>query len=863
MKSPNWIAAVAVLLVSGSLNAESPELDWFLPWAADYDESIPTPEEVLGYQVGEWHVSHDQLIRYFEHLAEASDRVSLVEMERTYEQRPMLVVRISSAENQENLEEIRLARLEAMQPDSDAELKDHPVVNWFGYSIHGDEASGANASMVFAWHLAAAQDERTLEMLDNSITLIEPAMNPDGVQRFSTWVNMHRGQTLVGDPQNREHRQVWPRGRTNHYWFDLNRDWLPVQHPESRARVAGFHAWKPNVVGDWHEMGRNSTYFFQPGDPDRNNPRTPERNYELTAKIAEYHGDVLDRHGVPYFTREVFDDYYFGKGSTFPDINAAVGILYEQASARGHLRETIHGERNFKEAVRNQVLTSFSTMEGSHELREELLDFQKQFYRDAMDEASSDGRKAFVIGEPGDRARTVELVEILLRQDVEVRPLGAEIEAGGHVFRPGEAWVIPLEQPQYRFILAMLERQLDFPDTRFYDVSTWTLPLAFNMPMASLSARQLRRVTPGDALEEVPDFGGGTVMDSERAVAWAYDWAPYYAPRMTQRLLDAGARLRVATKPFESPVAGGGTLRFEPGSIMIPVGLQDEERRDEIEDILRRHAREDGVGVVALEGGLSASGIDLGSPNFRPVEPVRPMILVDDGVHMQEAGEIWHLLDHRYGIPVSMLNWGELDRADLSRYTHIFMVDGRWSRLSDRQEEALHAWVRAGGTLVAQKSALEWVSDSGLYELSFRSREKAEGEGERLPYGDHAGDRAAQVIGGSIFEAELDLSHPLAFGYSREKLPVFRNSTRYLEPGDNPYVQVARYSEEPLLSGYVSEENLDVMGGTVSLMADRVGSGAVILFVDNPSFRAFWFGTNRLLMNSLYFSGAISHTSRQ
>ncbi len=861
-----FTSSLVLLLLSLSLLASDralagSELDWYLPWASEYDDSIPTPEDVLGFQPGEWHASHDQLIRYFEHLAAASDRVTMVEKERTYEQRPMLVVRISSSSNQDNLEEIRDARLQALQPGSGEDLTEHPVVNWFGYSIHGDEASGANASMVVAWHLAAAQDERTREILDNTIILIEPAMNPDGVQRFATWVNMHRGQTLVADPQNREHRQVWPRARTNHYWFDLNRDWLPVQHPESRARVAGFQAWKPNVVGDWHEMGRNSTYFFQPGDPDRDNPRTPDRNFELTGKIAEFHADILDQYGVPYFTREVFDDYYYGKGSTFPDIQGAIGILYEQASARGHLRETIHGERSFTEAVRNQVLTSFSTLEASHELRDELLGFQQQFFEDAMDEARQDRRKAFVFGDPADRGRTVELVEILLRQDVEVSPLGESIEVDGHQFRPGEAWVVPLEQPQYRFILAMMERQLSFPDTRFYDVSTWTLPLAFNMPTAELSARQLRRLDAGQALDDVPGLGGSLALDVDRPVAWAFDWAPYYAPRMAQRLLEAGVRLRVATNEFEASVGGGESREFARGTILIPAGLQDEASHEEIESILRRYARRDGVDVTALDSGLSRGGIDLGSPSFRPVEPVRPAILVDDGVHMQEAGEIWHLLDHRYGVPVTLLNHGELGRADLDRYTHLFMVNGEWQQqLDERAEEALHEWVHEGGTLVAQKNALQWVSDSGLYELDFRDR--PQGEEDRLPYGDFSGDIAAQVIGGSIFETHLDLSHPLAYGYTREKLPVFRNSTRYLEPGDNPYNQVARYSEEPLLSGYVSEENLATMGGSLSVKADRVGSGTVVLFVDNPSFRAFWFGTNRLLINSLYFSGAIAHTRR-
>jgi len=861
MKTYRYLIAAIVLALASPALAGQDSMEWYLPWAADYDDSIPTPEEVLGFEPGEFHVSHDQLIRYFEHLERASDRVTIVEKERTYERRPMQVVKISSSDNVANLDEVREERLAALEPGSGADLSDQPVVSWMGYSIHGDEASGANASMVVAWHLAAAQDQKTLDLLDRSIVLIEPAMNPDGVQRFASWVNSHRGHTLVGDPQNREHRQVWPRARTNHYWFDLNRDWLPVQHPESRARVAGFHRWKPNVVGDWHEMGRNSTYFFQPGDPERNNPRTPERNYELTADIAEYHGEILDRYGVPYFTKEVFDDYYFGKGSTFPDIQGSIGILYEQASARGHLRETIHGERSFKEAVRNQTLTSFSALEAAYDMRDELLSFQREFHEDALDEAGSDRRKAFVFGEPGDQARTLELVNILLRQDVDVKPINSSIEVDGQSFRPGEAWVIPLEQPQYRFILAMMERQLEFPSTRFYDVSTWTLPLSFNMPVAELSARQLRGVDAGEALAELPDLDGQADLGDAKPVAWAFDWAPYYAPRMLQRLLEAGAMARVATEPFESPVGDDQTRAFERGSIVVPVGIQDDGVAEELERIFQRYAEEDGVHVSALRGGLSEEGIDLGSPSLRPVEKARPAILVDDGVHMQEAGEIWHLLDYRYEVPVTLLNHGELDSADLDRYTHIFMVDGDWSsQLTEDGEEALKEWVREGGNLVAQKRALEWVSDSGLYELEFRERDET--DVSRLPYEDFSVDVAAQVIGGSIFEAELDLSHPIAYGYAREKLPMFRNSTRFIEPGDNPYVQVARYVDDPLLSGYVSDENLETAGGSVSVVADRVGAGSVVLFADNPSFRAFWFGTNRLLLNSLYFNEAFGHTRR-
>jgi hypothetical protein len=851
-----------LLLASWAANAQASgagpvELEWYIPWETDYDESIPTPEEVLGWQVGEWHVSHDQLIRYFERLAAASDRVSLVEKARTHEDRPMLVVRITSEDNQGRLEEIRRARLEAMQPGSGQDLREHPVVVWMGYSIHGDEASGSNASLPVAYHLAAARDERTRALLDNTVVLIEPSMNPDGLTRFSTWVNSHRGRTLTGDPQNREHNQVWPRARTNHYWFDLNRDWLPVQHPESRARIDGFHRWKPNIVGDWHEMGRDSTYFFQPGVPDRDNPRTPDRNYELTAKIAEFHARIMDAYGEPYFTKEGFDDFYYGKGSTFPDINSGIGILYEQGSARGHLRETIHGERRLADSIRNQTLTSFSTLEAAFDLRRELLEFQQGFFREAMEEARRDRRAGFIFGDANDRERGLALVEILLRQDIRVHELERPIEAGGQRFEPGSAWVIPLEQPQYRFIRAIMERQLDFPAAWFYDISTWTLPLAFNLPVAELSGRQLSRSGPGPRVASADIPAGRLKGDTEDPPYYAFDWGAYYAPRALHRLLEEGVVARVASAPFTAR-QNGQARRFDRGSIVIPVGLQDAAVKDRLGDLLAEVASDNGIDVTGISTGLAADGVDLGSRTLRHLEPVRPMIVVGDGVNMLEAGEAWHLLDHRFGVPVSLLEMDQLGRADLSRYTHVIMVDGNWNRLSDQAEAALKSWTRAGGVLVAQKGALRWLASSELLDLEFRDAEPVE-EGRRA-YADYQADRAAEVIGGSIFESRLDLTHPLAWGYDRESLPVFRNSTLFLEPVDNPYANVALYTDSPLLSGYISERNLAALPGTASVLAERVGSGTVVAFADNPNFRAFWYGTNRLFLNAIFFGQTLQHT---
>ena len=297
------------------------------------DSTLPTPQEALGFQVGEWHARHDQIQRYFEKLAAASGRAQLEVIGYTHEQRPLLQMIISSEQNLQRLDQIRQQHIAAARRGEELN-SDAPVIIWLGYSVHGNEPSGANAAVLLAQYLAAADSEEVRNWLNNAVILLQPTLNPDGHDRFAIWANMHKGAAPVADPQHREHNEPWPNGRPNHYWFDLNRDWLLLQHPESRARIAQYQQWLPNVVGDYHEMGTNSSYFFQPGIPSRNYPLTPKRNFELTKALAKYHAAALDQAEQLYYTEESFDDFYVGKGSTYPDIQGSVGILFEQASSR-------------------------------------------------------------------------------------------------------------------------------------------------------------------------------------------------------------------------------------------------------------------------------------------------------------------------------------------------------------------------------------------------------------------------------------------------------------------------------------------------------------------------------------------------
>lgn len=897
-------SAVAPLMSPGNAVHQTPlaatsagvDLSYYLPDGVRFNASIPKPADVLGFEVGFRHARHDQVVRYMETLAAVSDRVLIEEYAVSHGLRPLILLTISSPENIRNIEQIRERHVQLSDPARSGalDLSGMPVVVWQGFGVHGNEPSASNSSLLLAYYLAAAEGADVDEMLANMVVIVDPVINPDGFDRFAHWANMHVGGRMVSDPNTREHLEVWPGGRTNHYWFDLNRDWMPVQHPESRGRIAQYHRWKPSVLNDYHEMGTNSTYFFQPGIPSRNFPLTPEGTFTLTARIGEYHARALDQIGSLYYTRESFDDFYVGKGSTYPDINGSIGILYEQASSRGHVQEGQFGEITFPFTIRNQFVTTLSTMEAALALRNDLLEHQRSFFRSALAEADRDAVKAYVFGSSAaggsaavgsamggsaagrrDIAREWHLVDILRQHQIEVFVSARDITTAGRTFPSGEAFVVPMNQTQYRFIKALFETRTTFTDSLFYDVSTWTLPLAFNLPYGGLTGRAWSTALLGERVDIAAFPEGRVIVETSASgnalsgasdvFAWAFTWDGYYAPRAAYRLLEAGARVMVASRPFETQTAEGMT-KFPVGTILVARGIQSDAVWSAVSDVVQEIAAHDAVSVYGLGTGLSRSGIDLGSGNMNLLRKPEVMILAGPGSTSNDVGEIWHLLDQRWDMPVSMVEQGRFNGISLDRYNTIVMVNGNYGDISNAAVDKLRRWISGGGTLVLSKSAVSWAARAGLVDVSQVEGDAASaGSSEGVPnarlpvYTDFSAERGAQVIGGSIFKVQIDLTHPLFYGYLEAEMPVFRNSALMLQVPSNGYAAPMRYdAQAPLLSGYISAPNLERIKGTAGVVVGGQGSGRVIMFTDNHAFRAFWFGTNKLLANSIFFGHTIN-----
>ena len=819
-----------------------------LPDSVEVPSEAPSAADLLGFEPGKRHPYHHELLDYYRELAAQSDRMRIETIGQSHGGRDQILLYFANAERIGQIEEIRSDRARASR-----EGQGPPVV-WLGYSVHGNEASGASAAAVMAWYLAHSSDEQVLGWLQDTVIVMEPVINPDGVERFAHWVNMHRGRNPSADPNDREHTEGWPNGRTSYYWFDLNRDWMPLTHPVSRQRIAHYHQWRPHVLTDVHEMGHTSSYFFQPGVPERNNPATPERVYELTGKIAEYHGAILDGAGEPYYSRESFDDYYLGKGSTYPDLTGGIGILFEQGSARGHRMETPFGERTFADAIANQVRTSISTLNASRDLADELITHQADFFSEALSTAGSGG---WLLGDAGDPARARRLLQTLLGHDIEIRSLDSAVTIAGREFGPGEAWAIPAAQDQVRFIEAIFATPTDLPMETFYDVSAWPLQHAFDLPLT----RAKRLPDTGAALtaETLPEAPAHAITAT--TTAWAIDWAQHAAPAVAAGLLAEGYRLQAGEDSVEL-ITGTGPRKFGRGSLVVHAGIQPE-HLPPVHQTLQLLAERHDVAISDVETGLAHSGNDLGSPSKPILEAPKPLLLTGDSVSAYGAGYVWHWFDTILDQPVTRID-AEALPSRLDEYTHIIMPPGRWSRLDDDFSESLAAFVRQGGQLIALGRSAEWVESLDLG-WSFAGQEAADNEEEEAdvepaPYADYGQDRARELIGGSALAMVLDNTHPLGYGYAEDRVTVFRQGAHRLRASENRYATPGRYAEQPLVAGYLSEAVSDKLAGTPALAADRFGRGLVVRIADDYLFRGYWAGTERLFANALLFGQLVDTT---
>lgn len=827
---------------------------YFFPAGVTFDPAIPSPEQFLGYPVGDWHTRHDRIVSYFQELARVSPKAHFQIIGYTNERRPQVVLTITSPENYARIEEIRKEHLKLADPSQSMNISNMPVIITHGYNVHGNEPSSSEAAMLTAYYLIAAQGPEAERTLKEAVIHVDPNYNPDGRDRHSNWANMHKGFPPVADPMDREHNEVWPGGRFNHYWFDLNRDWLPLAHVESRNRVEFFHQWLPNVCTDYHEMGTNATNFFEPTKPyGSENPVVPRPNYDqLNPLFAKYFAKAMDEIGSLYFSKENFDNSYPGYGSTYPDIHGGLGLVFEQASSRGHVQQSSTKVVTFAFTIRNHVRTSLATVKAGVENRELLLKHQQEYFRSALDEGKKSAIKAYVFGDSKDQSRTKAFADLLLKHRIETYQLTSDLSVGANKYEKGKAFVVPTDQTQYRMVRSLFEKVTSFHDSVFYDASTWTLSLAYGLPHDALTIANKfskgARITAEDvALKPAP------VTKSN--YAYLIDWTEYNSARALYYLLSNKVFVKTTFKPFAAEV-NGAKRNFGYGTLVISVADQNL-NADELYDIVKEASATAGVDVFTVSTGLSLDGVDLGSGNIRTVQNPKVAMLIGDGVAATDAGAIWYLLDSKLKMPITKVNTSQFGQLRISDYNTLIMVAGNYNMLGENGANKIRSWVQQGGTLILMKTAINWAIANKVVDEQLKKEEEKK-DAKRFDYvtaGDYQGSRA---IGGSIYMGNLDITHPLGFGFTNRELPVYRNTSVFIEQSKNPFNTVIKYTSKPLLSGYIHPSNLEKIKNSVSLQVSNVGQGRAVLFVDDPAFRGYWNGTNKLFFNALFFGSNIS-----
>jgi len=856
-------AAGAVILASlgaGSLRAAmlapptEPEPIRFAYFEdATLDDAIPHPREIVGHDIGERFTRHAQQTRYFEALARASDRVILRRYGHTHQRRPLHIATIGSPENLARLDRIladnrRLADPSLDEPEATRIIESNPAIVWLSYGVHGNETSPAEAAMMVAYTLAAGRGEPFDALLENVIVVIDPLLNPDGHERYVSWYQNVRGEEPSARHEAAEHDEPWPSGRTNHYLFDLNRDWVWLVHPESRSRVAVYREHLPQLHIDNHEQGFRSPYFFGLGD-DPYNVNIPEETKRWVERYGEHNAEVFDRHGLVYATKERFDYLYPGYGKVLPVYHGAVGMLTEQA---GHgfaglaVEVSEHYTLTLRERARNHYLTSMSYVETTARNRRAQLERFRRFFIQSVQRGREDPL-TFFLSSDNDPALLEKARLLCARHGIEVRRLtdAADVaglrsyRTGGPVDRarlPGGTWMIRTDQPMGRLARALFERHTEITDPDTYDITSWSVPVSFGL-RAWYTDRPVD--APTEPVAETANPEGRATGEGDYALLidarrHAYPAAVGRAVEHDLFVRHAGDELRIEGR------------RFGAGSMIVHTTRN---RHADLEKFVE-DVRALGLDVHRVATGMTDEGPVLGTNENAPMDLPEVAIVRGSPTSSYSFGQHWHLLDIERSVPHTVINADTLRRVDLDEYNVLVLPHG--ARFGGGTKDAIASWIREGGTLVATGSAATWA-DASLLELEAPKDPEdlpERPEPSELTYEQRRERGVEDRVPGATLRVIVDTTHPLAAGVP-EWLGVIKRGDRRLRLGDRGHV-IAHYDEDqPRIAGVISERNQQRLAGTPFMTMHRMGRGQVISIADDVTMRGFMHGPMRLLLNAI------------
>jgi hypothetical protein len=854
-----------------------------------YAPGVPAPRTVLGYDLGDRYTPHGAIDRYIHALEQsAGGRVLLVPYGETYEGRSLTLVVISTPENIKNLPAIKAGIAKLADPrvtgarEAEAIIASNPAIAWLSYGVHGNEASSPEAALNVMYELAARTDTGMSALLSKLVVVIDPLLNPDGHERYVNYEVSRRGVKPIEDRNAVEHNEDGPSGRTNHYFFDLNRDWSWLTQQESRMRIAAYREWKPQVHVDFHEMGYNSSYFFFPAFKPINS-NFPPSTVEWGKIYGLANAAAFDKEGWTYYSGESFDLFYPGYGDSWPSLNGAIGMTYEQAGQTGvRVKRSDETILTLKDRLLHHSAASMATLRTTAEYREKRLRDFYEFFKDAIDEGATGPVRAFIVPPGVDPARTAKMISRLEMQGVEVRAAERSFSLDGvsTYFTkgtmsknfPAGSYIIPLDQPAKRLIMTIMEQDPVLTDTSFYDISTWALPVAYGVE-TYWTGKKVDVSAKAIAEPLLPD---GAVVGGTASTAYIMPWTSNNAIKALASLLQKDFRAQVSMQEF--------TLRgekFKRGTIIIPVNGN----RPELHEEIQRLARQYHLTFTAAQSGYTEGGIDLGSDRVVRLKKPKVIIATNAPVGTESFGALWSMFDQEYGIDFVPMKLSTLRSADLSQYTAMIFPDdnadgfGYRSALDSGAVQRIKTWIAAGGTFIGiEGGAVFATADRGkICGVKLKQKDKDDDKKKddakdkkdkklsdaelekRMTVEEREKKSRLEEIPGTMLRVKLDPSHPLGFGYDGS-IAVFKTSSTVFELSDRGY-NVGIYAASPRLSGYLSAENEKNIEDTPYLVHEQLGGGNVVLFADDPNFRLFWDGLNKVFLNSVLLMPSIRNVT--
>ena len=838
-----------------------------------YDPDIPTLQQVVGHDFREEVTPPDDVVRYMEALAEAApDRTHLIRYAESWEGRPLIMLVIASPSRISQLDQVKadLARLAYPEGLSDSEadalLERLPVVTALMHGVHGNEISSSGAAMAEAYHLLAAQGDPTVDLIfEQSLVLIDPVENPDGRARFVAQNTMARARWPDPATYSAEHDEPWPGGRVNHYLFDLNRDLFIQSQPETAGKTAVFLEYWPHIVADLHEMGGNSTYFFPPTAPP-SNPWYGERQIALMDVFGRANATAFDQRGFAYFNRATYDLFYPGYVDMWPMSHGALGMTYEQASARALVLRRSDGDLlTYGDGVLHHFTAAITTAETSARNRERILRDYLAFRREGI-EAGRSGQREYILHSAHDPGMAERLARLLVKNGIEVRGVTGAVTVDGRTLPERGTFIVPMDQPanglahdlldahvpmEEDFIQRQIERRANRENDEIYDVTAWSQSLLWDVEV--IPSEQATGMA-GDRLQSEPADRPVTALP-DALVGYLVPWGTNTASLVAEALRE-GIRVR----------AGGGT--FTLGGREYGVGtliLRTSENDDDLPARLAELAAKHGTEVIAIDDSYVPEGMSLGSNQVRALREPRVLLVYDRPGSTNSVGWARYVLERRYGQRTTAVRASSLGRATLSDYDVIIFPSGNYgSAVSDGLVDDLRGWMSDGGTMITMAESTRWATREGLLETTAERRGgRAEGTDapdadtpdQPIEYLDEISpeDESPEGVPGAILRVLLDTDHWLAAGTDGE-IGAFVQGSRVFRPITlDEGVNIGRYAEldDLVLSGTVWEESQPQLASKAFLIHQRVGGGQIVAFAEDPNYRAYTEATQLLFINAV------------